>query len=322
MGRSRLSIGSSAAAALSQEFSATDYVPPELQSDFATGEAYYNSFQQAASGVSFGSGGRVTLSPAAQQAVAGAIEGAVIASVPVLGEAFAVLLAVAPSAGGGAGVCASSPPAGPLLSQLESWPHFQSWESWNGPYPAGAAGSFESFANPVLEYNWLLSANCYANKAGSSPTILAALVASWNAKHSSSSRRTITRSGLVPAGFTGRPAGYDPIAEALEQAILAKYTPTAATQTFEQATSGEGGYTGPHNASSSFTVNAGPLVLKPLTLRFGPSSGVQLPVTAKLVGPPLAASGPSGTTIVVLGAAAAAGWWFLVKRKPLPKIFR
>jgi hypothetical protein len=320
-GRSRLTIGASAASAIYQQFDVSSYIPQELQDDFATGQAYYNQFAQAASGVSFGPGGRVTLSPAAQAAVAGAIEGAVIASVPVLGEAFAVLLAVAPQAGGGGGVCASDPPAGPLLDQLEAWPHFQSWESFNGPYPKPSPGSFESFALPVLEYNWLLGANCYSNKAGSSPTILAALIASWNAKHSSSSMRTISRSGLVPSGFTGTPPGYDPIAQALEQAILAKYTP-AGPQSFEQATSGEGGYVGPHNVSSSFVVNAGPLIVRPLTLKFGPSSGVALPTTAKLSGPPPAAAARTTTTLVLLGGAAAAAWWFLGLKKPLPKLFR
>ena len=323
MGRSRLSIGASPLAVAAQQFDASAYVPQEIQDDYATGSAYYDQFQQAsqiAGGVTFGSGGRITLSPQASDAIGGAIDGAVIASVPVLGEAFAVLLAAGPKAGSGPGVCGTDPPAGAQLSQLQAWPHFVSWQSFYGAYPLGAAGSFEAFANPPLEYNWLLIQNCFGDKAGASPTILAALISSWNALHDSSSTRTITRSGLVPSGW-GVPAGYDPIAQALEQALLAKYTPP--NQTFEQATSADGGYTGPHGATSSFVVNTGPLKLKPLTLHFGPSSGVQLPTAVSMATAKTAASsGVGGGTLVVAAAAALAGWWFLVAKKPLPKLFR
>ena len=303
LGRSRLAIGSSVA----EQFDFGSYVPQGIQDDVATGQAYYNQFQQATQGtVTVGSNGSIHVSDQAAYAYADAVAGVVAAAIPILGTAFAVLMAVAPHAGAGPGTCAN-PPAGPLPSQLVAWPHFTPWASPTSfpRYNPGAPGSFEAFANPILEYNWLLWANCFSNKWTPPAILLASLIASWNATHAGPSR-TITRTGLVQSGFVPYPSGYDPIAEALESALLAKYT--APDQTFEQATSGAGGYSGPYNAASSFQVNAGGLLLKKvLTLHLPPAKTATAQTMAPA--PAAASSGPSGATIAVVGIAAAAALW-------------
>ena len=295
LGRSRLAIGASAASTLVTTFDPLQYVPSEIQDKIATGASYYQAFSAATQGVSLGPHGTVQVSDGATNALLDTMIAAVGAAVPVLGAAFALIMAIAPRAGAGPGVCATSPPAGPLPSQLAAWPHFTSWASQYGTYPVGAPGTFEAYANPILEYNWLLWANCFGDKYIPPAVLLATLAASWNAMHASPPTRTITRKGLANQDFGAYPAGYDPIAMAMETAIFAGEEATG--ETFQQATTRSNL---PGNVTSSLTVNSGPVKLKPLTLHFGSS-------LSKSAAP---ASGSSGSTaaavaVVALGGAAA-----------------
>lgn len=307
-----------AAGALAFDFS--QYVPADLQNDTATARSYYNAFSQAAGAVSI-KGGVVTLSPAAQEAVSGAIlattEAAIAAGLPGAGAVLALAYALAPKAGAGPGLCATDPPPSPYLGDLQSWPHFQSWASFWGAYAPGAAGTFEATAYGALEYNWLLGANCFADKMTPAPLLLASLIASWNAAHDSTSTRTICRT-VVPAAFAGQQ--YDPIAEALSEAAYAKYTPALPPNpTFEQAVNQT--YAGPRSLSACFSIHTGPLKLAHvLTLHLRPSS-VPVPVAAKLTGRRPATAAPL-LAVAAAGAAAFAGWWVWIAKKPLPRFLR
>jgi hypothetical protein len=316
-GRNRSAIGQSA----SFTFNASDYVPSDLQNDVATGRAYYDAFSQAAGAVSV-SGGRVSLSPAAQEAVSGAIEattlGAISVALPGAGAVFALALALAPKAAAGPGVCATDPPASGYLGDLQAWPHFQSWAATWGSYPPAPAGTFEAFANPVLEYNWLLGANCFGDKATPAPILLGSLISSWNAIHTAASTRTICRT-VTPAAFAGQQ--YDPIAEALSEAAYVKYTPPLPPNpTFEQATNQT--YQGPRTLSSCFAVHAGPLVVKTLTM-FHVRSAMPLPVAAKMQSN---ATPGSGAGVVVVAAGAGLAYWLYstgrLGRVRLPRFLR
>jgi hypothetical protein len=284
--------------ATSVSFNASDYIPADLQNDYATAASYYNQVQTAAQGTKFVNG-TLQLSPAAANAIATTIETTVEASIPVLGQAFAIFMALAPQAGAGPGVCATSPPASPAA--MASWPGFTSWASFNGTYALGAPGSFEAYANPILQHNWELGQNCFSDKAAPAPSLLAALVASWNATHQGPSR-TITRSGLNPAGF-GTVPNFDPIADALQQAAIAKYIPASA-QTFDAVIAAQ--EKAPNNLSSSFAVNTGAHVVHvvPLTLHLR---------TASAARPTLASSGPSLGTVAVLGVGGVAVWAIATK---------
>lgn len=317
LARSRYrAIGQSASQiAAAVHFNAADYVPPELIADASTARGYYDQFSNAAQGVSIVNG-RVELSDAASQAALGGIEAGLTAIAPPLGAALAAFLALAPKAGPGPGVCASDPPSGPLLSQLQAWKHFTSWASFFAPYPAPAPGSFEAFANPPLEYNWLLFANCYSNKWVAPAVLLATLVAAWNGVHQGSSTRTICRSGLNPSGF-GIGPGYDPIANALETAIQAACPPPAGA-TFEQIANAPP--CEPQNATSCFAVHSGPLIvhLIPLTLHPTPAQAGLMAAAAKPISTQTAAQAAAiPTGLVVAGGLGLAAW---VWRKPLARL--
>jgi hypothetical protein len=308
-----------AAATLSFDFS--QYVPADIQNDAATARAYYDAFSQAAGAVSI-KGGVVSMSPAAQEAVSGAImattEAAFTAALPGAGAVLALAYALAPKAGAGPGVCATDPPPSPYLGDLQSWQHFQSWASFWGAYAPAAAGSFEATAYAALEYNWLLGANCFADHMTPAPLLLASLIASWNAAHESTSTRTICRT-VIPAAFAGQQ--YDPIAEALSEAAYARYTPPLPPNpTFEQAVNQT--YGGPRSLSVCFKINDGPVkVLHVLTLKLRPSS-VPLPVAAKLKANPPATSTAPLLAVAAVSAAAFAGWWVWIAKKPLPRFLR
>jgi hypothetical protein len=317
LARSRYrSIGQSASEiAAAVHFNAADYVPPELVDDANTARGYYDQFANAAQGVSVVNG-RVELSDGASEAVLGGIEAGITAIAPPLGAALGLFLALAPKAGPGPGVCATDPPAGPLLSQLQAWPHFTSWASFFSSYPVGSPGSFEAFANPPLEYNWLLFANCYSNKWLPPALLLATLVAAWNGVHQATSTRTICRSGLNPSGF-GLGPGYDPIANALETAIQAG-CPAPPGATFEQVVNAPP--CEPQNATSCFQVNSGPLIVKriPLRLHMTPAQAGLVAATSKPISTETAAQAAAiPTGLVVAGGLAAAAWYW---RKPLARM--
>lgn len=317
LARSRYrSIGQAAAQiAGAVNFHAADYVPPELINDADTARGYYDQFSSAAQGVSIVHG-RLELSDGASQAALGGIEAGLTAIAPPLGAALAAFLALAPKAGPGPGVCATDPPQGPLLSQLQAWSHFTSWPSFFSPYTVGAAGSFEAFANPPLEYNWLLFANCYSNKWVPPAILLATLVAAWNGTHQASATRTICRKGLNPSGW-GLGPGYDPIANALESAILAA-CPTPAGATFEELANAPP--CEPQNAASCFAVHSGPLIVKliPLTLHLTPAHAGLVAATRKPISTQTAVQAAAiPTGLVVAGGLGLAAW---IWRKPLARL--
>lgn len=312
------SIGQSAGAQV-QDFVVTNYVPADIQNDVATGTAYYNQFQQATSGVSF-KNGTLQLSPAASQAALGAFEAGLTAAAPVLGVALAAFLAIAPKAGAGPGQCVSNPPPGPLLSQLQGWSDFLSWQKFFGPYNVGAPGSFEAWANPILEYNWILDNNCYSNKWIPPAILLATLVSAWNAKHMGPARK-ICRSGLNPPSW-GLGPGYDPIANALENALVVHCPPPPSTgNAFEDATAPRPPCT-PNNVTSCVAVNGGPFQAHVIPLTLHPTAAHQSltaaaakPITATNAAQEAMRGVP--TALVVGGGLGLAAW---IWRKPLAKM--
>jgi hypothetical protein len=309
------------ASSLAQTFHATDYVPASVQNDYATGVGYYQQFQNATAGASVVNG-TVQLSDQASDAVLTTLVTTVAQMVPVLGQAFAVFMALAPKAGPGPGTCAD-PPAGPAPNQLRAWPHYTSWAKFFGAYPQAAAGTFEAFANPILQYNWELGANCFQSQWVPAPGLLAMLVASWNATHAGPSR-TITRTGLNPTGF-GLPKGYDPIASALEDAVIAKSSPAPGASTGPISWSQSEAQTSaaPHNVSSSFTVNSGPLIVKTITLKLTPKPTTTVGPAVKAVAPAPATSGSTAALVATVALAGACALWiFTRRRKHLPVVPR
>lgn len=239
------------------QFDLTSYVPAEAQASISTGVAYYNQIKAAAQTITVGPHGSIQISDAGAQAVEGAVIAGVSALVPEIGVfylAFQLLMAVLPNAGAGPGVCATDPPLGSAPSQLTAWPHFNSWAASFGPY-INPPNSFEAFANPALEYNWLLFANCYSTSPGyvPPPALLATLASSWNTVHSPSSTRTITHTGLNQQW--GTPPDYDPIANAMELDVIQKSMPPG-NLTFDQTVTATGN--APRNVTSSITINNGP----------------------------------------------------------------
>lgn len=305
--RGRRSIGdaTAAAGAVVQDFNVSQYVPSAVQDDYATGKAYYDTFSQVAGGVSVVNG-HIELSPAAQSAVADGIAAGVAAAVPVLGAAYAAIWALAPHAGAGPGVCTTSPPRSAALSDLQAWSSFHSWAGFFKPYAVAAPNSFEAFANPILEYNWLLLQNCFPDKSIPSTSLLATLIASWNATHAGPTRQ-ICRHGLNPPSW-GLGPDYDPIANALEGGLSLTCPPNAPTDAFGVAVP-----CGPFNVTSCFNVNNGAVILKPLTLRF-PHPATTTAAAAGAPSSQATTSAGAVATVAVLSLAAAAG--FYVHRHP------
>jgi hypothetical protein len=317
-------MGASAAATVAAQFDLQSYVPPDVMTDVQTASDYYNALSAAGSGISV-INGRLQLSDAASQAV---LEGMVAAlnAVPVVGQALDIILALGPKAGAGPGVCATSPPAvpagqPPTLAELQAWPHFVSWSSFNGNYGPDAAGSFEAFANPVLEFNWVLHANCFAQLYTPPPVILATLIAAWNATHQATSTRQICRSFAHLKSF-GSEGYYDPIADALYWSIVGdpKYQGAAVDWTGPQ-------YDGPDQGQSCFTVNTGARIVRiaPLTFRGAAMTAAQL--SLQNAGASIAkATAPksSAPALVAVGAVAAGAWWLSTPAgaRLLAKLFR
>jgi hypothetical protein len=303
-----VSVLSTAAGEVSTQFDVNDYVPPAVQSDIATGETIYDAASNVAANTTIGPHGSIAISDTARQAITSTIIGGISIVAPELGAAYAILLAIGPKAGPGPGVCATNPPISPAPSSLVAWPYFKSWQSFFGPYPSYPAGTFEAFANPVLEYNWLLFSNCFSDSDAyvPPPVLLGLLINAWNSKHQSTSQRTITRTGLN-ANFGQELGSYDPIANALETALVAKYTASSntANETFEQSIAAESAV--PNNLSSSFVINNGPLIVQVVKLHLrqpaAPAAAPAPPSTATRVG--------VAAAIVVGAGALGVGAWAL-----------
>ena len=256
---SAISVGAGLLAQQGVSFDPAAYMPPGIAEDASTAANYYGQFKQATSVLTLGKNGSIGMSDAnaqiALQAMVAAMQAIPIVG-QVVGAALELLFALAPQAGAGPGVCATDPPpvadkAHPTPSELAGWSHYTSWESANGPYARGAAGTFEAYALPVLAWNWELASNCFANLYVPSPVLLASLIGAWNATHHATGTRTISRSGLNPVGFASSP-NFDPIAEALESAIGAAAAGVKSWSQVEAASAAA-----PHNVTSSFKVNTG-----------------------------------------------------------------
>ena len=283
------------------QFDATSYVPPEIVGGVNTLVSYYSQAKAAAQTVTVGPHGSVQISDAGAKTVETAIIGAASIILPELGIAYAAFLAlqaVLPQAGSGPGVCATDPPLGSAPSQLTAWPNFKSWASFYGPYLPGPADSFEAYANPQLEYNWLLFANCFSNSPSYVPpqAMLAMLISTWNSAHMATSVRTISRSGLNPPGFSSAP-NYDPIANALEIDVVAKAMPQG-DLTFQQQI--DAATNTPHNVTSSFQINDGP----PLSLLAQIQADAAAQIAKNKASAATIASTPAKTALGVTAAAA------------------
>jgi len=310
----------SIAGQINEQFDLTSYVPDDIQTDVATGAAYYESFNKAPQGVTLGPNGTIQISDAASQAVLQAMAATAAAAVPIAGPVFAGLLElynVAPHASGGAGTCANPPRSNSPLD-LTSWPNFTSWASFNGSYGPDAPGSFEAYANPILEYNWLLAQNCFPQAKLPPQVLLASLIASWNAKHAPSSTRVVQRVFDHITSFGANP-NYDPIADALYNAIVAKYTHLPDNATFADLVN-PANYNGPDQTTSSFTVNTGGLILTPITLRHLPTTADSMAALQK-AGASAATAPSTAKRIAIIAAitlatgAAGIGVWALLTKQ-------
>ena len=188
-----------------------------------------------------------------------------------------------------------------------TWPYqFYEGNGRAGFYPrpmtSPAPGTFEAFADGLIQADFARLHNCAPpcpNHAcgpvglGLGPTItLAQAIATWNATHSGSVQRTITRFNLnsgVQGGFqSGVYDGADGILDSIGQAL--NETPG----------------TLPARSSLSFTINDGPAVS--LAKRFG---GIELqggPPVIRNIGAvakqPAASSGAGLGTVVLVGGGA------------------
>jgi hypothetical protein len=278
-------IGSSTVAtavSVADQFNVSQYIPPAVQDDVATGAAYYQTFSQATDALAGTRivNGTVQISDSAQKALFGTFSAGISAVAPPLGAALALIWALGPHAGAGPGVCVS-PPAGPALAQLKAWPHFVPWAGAYGPY---SPGSFEAFAAPVLAYNWLLQQNCFAGIALPADALLAKLVTAWDATHAGAPRTLCRRFDHVTS-FGSNPND-DPISDALYWSIVndARY-----------------GGNPPDQATRCVAVNTGPQVVRVKALalhHLGPATSARAPASASS-----SASIAAGAAVVGLGAA-------------------
>jgi hypothetical protein len=225
-----------------------------------------------------------------------------------MGAAFTALLKARGAAHAGYGACATSPPAGSTFPQLKAWSHYTGWadpSNYGKPYPASPPGSFEAWANPLLEYNFALRWNCFGGitldngvkEPGlyqAPPILLALLVQTWNKLHTGPTR-TITRK--APACMIGQdePPDFDPISASLPWTL-------------------DGGC--PTQAQLSIIVNNGPPV-KEIKLHLSPIGTT--PVTPGQMAAALGSGAVrTGTTtpgtkaaIVAAGGATAAGGYLV-----------
>jgi hypothetical protein len=283
-------------------------IPPEIAGDVGAAVSYYQQAAAATSNIKVvkDSNGwpTVQLSPKAQAVVVDLVN-TYAYTIPVLGQLYAILVALAPQAGAGPGTCSTDPvhvanPAAPTMAELQAWPHFWGWTDEYSPYPVAAAGTFEAYANPILEWNWTLNTNCFSSIATQPAVLLASLTHSWNQAHSGTTTRVVTRSGLqatgVPApggGWEKDPPSYDPIAQALDQAVGLQYT--------DPNCSAFDCYNGPTNTSTSFTINTGPLASTTLAA----IQQLQAAIAAAVAQNPSAPSAAATTAKTAAGVTAA-----------------
>jgi hypothetical protein len=306
----------SVASGVVTQFDLTQYVPQNIQDNYNTGKAYYDAFKKGVNAVTI-QNGSVQLSDAAANTIGDTVLYTVEASVPVLGQALAVFMALYPKAGPGPGTCASQPPvvadpAHPKPSELAQWQYYTPWQKMFGNYDLGDTASFEAYANVALQWNWELDANCFQSLFGPPQVILAGLIASWNATHAGPTR-TVTRSGLNKSGW-GLAPGYDPIANALEAAVVAKYAKNTQGESWSDYQSQVS--QAPSDVTSSFVINdgpeiapgssAGPRVIH-LTLTNGQTTAVSTPAS-------MSTGSKVALSVAIVGGTAAAGvgvWAFV-----------
>ncbi len=242
---------------------------------------------------------------------------------PYLGALFNAWFSQQRGAAAGPGVCATNPPSSPDYPTLKSWAYFHPWGYPSGSsYNSGKPGSFEAYANPILEYNAALVNNCFVAQAQIKSVLLAHLIAAWNATHAGplgphpqpGPWHEVARTGINP-NCTVRTNGssryfdcsnvpinvWDPIADALEESFAEKYPPRPGTSDFAISS------LAPMNVTMSFAVNDGQPIAQPavktahLLLVHHPSL---TPSTA--VAKPIARAS-SAAPVLVAGGIAAAG---------------
>lgn len=309
LGRSRFpgisdAVSTAAAAANALQFDPSSYIPPDVLADAQSAASYYEAASSVTSGA-YVQNGKLQLTDQASSAAMGIFMAAYTALFPVGGAIVGAIMALGPHAAGGPGECVSDPPPGPALSQLRSWAHFQSWQSFNGPYGPDKPGTFEAWANPILEYNSLLGMNCFTKIMLRPEVLLARLIVAWNGSHEGPQRSIVRQFNHI--NTFGVNPGYDPIAEALYFSIIDV----------------SGGYNGPDTGKRGFFVNSGPekpktVTVKPLVLHhFLPTTtAAKAPTTAAAPG-----ASTSGTTVAVAGVAAAGGLFWAWKAGLLRKLF-
>jgi len=243
------------------------------------------------------------------------------AGAPWLGALFNAWFSQQPGAAAGPGYCVTDPPSAPDWPTLRSWKHYTDWGTpMASAYGPDAAGSFEAFANPQLEYNRVLMNNCFAGKAQDEATLLAHLVQLWNAAHQGPTR-SIVRHNLNPvcnrcgSGWCSdcqEPYPWDPIASALWTTLDEKYPCSGAFCTNPNE---------PKNATLSFVINDGPEIqqrkvvtlLPPPKHPLAPATAATAATTAHA-----AAASPTSTALAVtgLGVVAAGGLYVYLKGMP------
>lgn len=238
-----------------------------------------------------------------------------------------------PGAGAGPGVCSQDPPASPDWPTLKTWSHYMGWDPISGsPEPHPTPGTFDAWAMPQLEYNFVLLNNCYDQLAQPPEQLLAHLIATWNATHAGPAV-TYKVTGINPdcpivGSGTNRhfdcshaPINrWDPIAAALSAQFTAMH-PCGFGQNCNV----------PSNVTMTYTVNTGPELKKVANIRIrlhGNAPAASSPAAAAApVTIPAAAPmtpGAKAATVAVVGLAGAAGAYFYLRGVPsfLAKLLR
>ena len=136
-----------------------------------------------------------------------------------LAAALSAFVAAEGAAHAGAGYCNTDPPSGCDWPSLMAWPHYVSWSARQGTgYPQPASGTFEAYANPILEYNQALRDNCFVDMWRPTPLVLATLIQTWNTLYSGP-MRTISRQTMPGDLRAPSPKLWDPIAQALSDSV-------------------------------------------------------------------------------------------------------
>lgn len=288
--------------------------------DYATAKKIYDAASEAVQALNAKNEQQWKEVQAGMEAYVGILSTA--AGVPWAGALFDAWFSQQSGATSGPGVCNTDPPKASDWPTLRTWAHYQDW-AYPDPsgYDHGPPGSFEAWANPQLEYNIVLDVNCFGDKTQSNASLLAHLLAVWNTTHAGPSRTVkVTRiNAACSRDSCPNPIPYTPITRALAEAFADKFPNGDYVNADGYIVQGTGT---PVNATASFTVNDGPLIVPPkkvAVLKLPPShplatTAVRAASTAVETG----ASSPGGTAAAVatVGLVGAAGVFFYLRGLP------